>query len=248
MNDGNESAWSVFWWLLFIVTLTVGLPGAVQENGAAGGWAVAVFLAFEALMLALPSLWQGWQAGRPARERRRVEARERSAVRARQRQEADETRRQRRAERQRNRVARAEAVTARRDTLAARQEAEAYYRAHAALLGDVLPAALFRAEVEATLPAGAGPEAAWQAARDLIGRMQPLVRQEQERRRQEQERQARLAEQVRDIDTQIRAAEARIRALRATGPDADFAEDEVAAERELIEQLRERRAALQQTR
>ncbi|MGL4552052.1 MAG: hypothetical protein ACRC33_12805 [Gemmataceae bacterium] len=247
MNDGKKgSAWSGFWWLLIFVTLTVALPGAIQENGSAGGWAVGVFLAFEVLMLALPGMLDAWDAGRPARERARADAREQASARRQQRAEREETRRRNRSDARERRSARAAEAQARRDALAARREAEAFYRTHAALLADVLPPALFRAEVESALPPGTRPEAAWQVARDLIGRMQPLVREAQESRREEERRDRERAERLRDIDAQIRAREARIRTLRAAGPDADFAEDEAAREREFIEQLREQREALLQ--
>lgn len=243
MNDGNESAWSGTWALLFLVTLVVGLPAAAQGHGAAGGWAVGGLLAFEYFMLALPWLWAGWKAGRPKRERRRAEARERAEQRERERLTREEARRQRLAEERARREARAAEERRRREARSARAEAEAHYRAHAGLLEDVLPPALFRAEVAALFPPEASPEAAWQASRDLIARMQPLVREARERRREGERRERERADRLRDIDAQIRARESRIRTLRAAGPDADFAEDEAAAEREFIDQLREQREA-----
>lgn len=248
MNDGNESAWSVFWWIAVYATLVAALPLAIQENGIAGGCAAGTALAFELFMLALPSLLRGWERDRPRRERAHAEARERAAAREQERAGREEARRRKRADGQARREARAAEAQSRRDALAARQEAEAYYRAHAELLAYALPPSLFRAEVASAFPAGIGPAEAWQAARDLIARMQPLVRQEQERQRQEDERQARRAEQARDIDNQIRSHEARIATLRRSGLDPDLIEDEVAAEREIIERLREQRAALQNER
>jgi hypothetical protein len=248
MNDNNETAWSVFWWLLICPTLLVALPLSFQEQGWAGGGPVLAALVFEVLMLALPSIWGDWKRNAPNRQRARAASRERAAERARLQTERDEGRRQRQAEQARQREAKMSDTRARHQATAARQEAEAYYRLNAALLEDVLPPSLFKAEVEAAFPSGTEPEAAWQTARDLIAHMQPLVRQERERRRQETELQARRAEEARDIDTQIRAHEARIRTVRASALDPDLIEDEVAAEREIIERLREQRAALQHPR
>src|SRR5688500_3660047 len=83
MNDNNETAWSVFWWILIYPTLLVALPLAFQEQGWAGGGVVLVALVFEVFMLALPSLGQEWERGRPQRERARAVRGERAAERAR---------------------------------------------------------------------------------------------------------------------------------------------------------------------
>ena len=247
MNNGKQSTWSVFWGGAVVVALA-GLPFAFASPDPRDGCVILIFLILAVLMLALPSMWECWKRGRPQRERVRAAARERAAENVRSREEQEEARHQRRVDQANRREAKAAQARGRQQAAAARQEAETYYRANAALLGGVLPAALFRAEVESAFPSGTASEAAWQAARDLIARMQPLVRQEQERLRQEEEREVRRAEQVRELDKQIRGHEARIRALQRSAREADFVEDEVAAERQIIEQLREEREMLQHAR
>lgn len=177
----------------------------------------------------------------PARER----AREQASARRRQHTEREVERLRKRAEREALRGARSAEAQARREALAARQEAEAYYRANAALLAGVLPPALFRAEVATVFPPEAAPEAAWRASRELIARMQPLVRQAEERNREEEKRRQRLARQLADIDDQIRAHQARIARVRASGLDPDAIEDEVAALNQAVERLQERRRGLE---
>lgn len=175
MNDKNESAWSVFWWLAFYPTLLVALPLAFQEQGWAGGGAVLVILAYEVFMLALPSIWESWKRGAPSRQRAREARREYAAAQAQLRAEQDEARRQRQADQAVRRETKAAEARARQQVVAACKEAQTYYRANAALLHHVLPPELFKAEIEAVFVGGISPADAWRATRDLIAKLVKLV-------------------------------------------------------------------------
>ena len=248
MNDGSSNPWHVIWSMALVVTIG-GLCAVSSEKepqpAAVGG--LFVLLCGEFFLMALPAIWDGWKRNAPRREQARAVARERAAERARLRQEREEIRRRKSDERSARYQAKVGEARARRSTADARREAETYYRANAELLADVLPPSLFRSEVEAGFPSGISPTDAWQTARDLIGRMQPLVLRERERLRKEGEALAKRAEEVAELDAAIRAHEGRMKKLRGSSLDPGIVDDEIAGLKQKVEQLHERRASLRRT-
>ena len=98
------------------------------------------------------------------------------------------------------RQAAAEAAKAERERHAKTDEARAdvirYYDEHESLLGESLPKALFRAQLQTRFPETVTPAQAWQAAQEMISAMQPLIAQAKERQQRvsEEDRQRQLQE------------------------------------------------------
>ena len=248
MNDGGANPWHVIWSMAIVATiggLCAVSDAKEPQPGAIAGLLALLFVEF--FLAALPAIWESWKRNAPMREYARAVARERAAERERLRQERQEIGRRKREERSARYRAKVGEARARRSTADARREAETYYRANAELLADVLPPSLFRSEVEAGFPSGISPTDAWQTARDLIGRMQPLVLRERERLRKEGEALAKRAEEVAELDAAIRAHEGRMKKLRGSSLDPGIVDDEIAGLKQKVEQLHERRASLRRT-
>ncbi len=125
---------------------------------------------------------------------------------------------------------------------AARREAERFYAAHAALLRDSFPEALFRSTLHSLVPGDCDSRDAWQGARQLIERLQPFVQEAQERRRLERERAARQEARRAQLQAEIARCQAQLARVRTSALDPDVIEDEVQGLNERIRHLREQLA------
>ncbi len=118
---------------------------------------------------------------------------------------------------ERRRQEREEAYRAARSASAERQ-ARAYYRKHADLLAEECPPELFESLLRSHHPDGVSPEAAWDAARDIIAHLQPIVRRGLAQRAERREEVETLNRQIQSLHRQIRRVRAGTSMRRASAP------------------------------
>jgi hypothetical protein len=183
-----------------------------RDAAASDPNALGVLCGVFAILLLILALCQGWQWLTASLKRRRehYHSPEQVEQRCREREEAYRAARSASAERQ----------------------ARAYYRKHADLLAEECPTELFESLLRSHNPDGVSPEDAWDASRDIIARLQPIVRRALERR-------AEREQGARKIAREIRACREKITRLRRSGGNPDWSADEIAALQERIAQLNE---------
>jgi hypothetical protein len=128
----------------------------------------------------------------------------------------------------------------------ARAEVIRYYDAHADILYDTLPAALFRTRLQTRFPASIQPDQAWQAAQEMIGEMVPMIATAKGAREQVDQSSRNKATAIERLQRSIRRLEQEQEQIGKTpGFDPDVGEPELRAIRENIRELRDQLESLE---
>jgi hypothetical protein len=126
----------------------------------------------------------------------------------------------------------------------AKAEAQRYFDENADALRDVFPRAAFNTWLRLYMADDVGAKERWDALRELISRLQPLVAQGGKRRQQSDKRRGRREKRLREIDEEIAICEENLARGPAAELEADMAADEESRLRRQLRTLREERQRL----
>ena len=119
--------------------------------------------------------------------------------------------------------------------------AERYYADHAEMLVDRYSPAMFEAFLRLEMHDELDTVTRWQAYRKLVAELQPLLKEERERRRALSSQHTQRGQRIQNIEREITSLNRRMDRIRQSGLDADRIEDETEGLLRQIRRLEEER-------